>query len=153
MRQLFLAGSSLLAVSACGPQPAPPTAAAGTGDQPIMPRSYAAGSPSYTTTAFDGRYAGVAIRNISKGNTLGIVGGTATLKCPDYGVPPTLTIANGLAQFEALNLTFQGYVTPQGTLKMDSGYGQTLEGQIDHRYALNAQVLGSCAYDASWRKS
>jgi hypothetical protein len=36
---------------------------------------------------------------------------------------------------------------------MNSGYGQTLAGQIDNRYVLSGQVLGSCAYNVSWQRS
>ena len=151
MRRSFLAGVALLAVWACAPEP-PLSPTGGTPSQ-VQPLSYAAGSSANTTQAFDGTYTGLAIQNISKGNTLPVAGGSATLKCPDYGVPPTLTITNGLAQFEILNLTFQGYVTPQGTLKMNSGYGQTLAGQIDNQGVLRSQVLGSCAYNASWQRS
>ena len=66
MKQFVLAGLSILAVAACTPQPSPQ---AGAGTQPI-PASYAGGSASNTTSAFDGTYAGVATQNISKGNTL-----------------------------------------------------------------------------------
>jgi hypothetical protein len=151
MRRSLLAGVALLAISACAPQPA----SAPTGGPPsqVQPLSYAAGSSANTTQAFDGTYTGLAIQNISKGNTLPVAGGSAILKCPDYGVPPTLTITNGLAQFEVLNLTFQGYVTPQGKLSMRSGFGQTFVGQIDNRYVLSGQVLGSCAYTGSWQRS
>ncbi len=151
MRRLFPAGIALLAVWACAPEP--PASPAATAPSQVQPLSYAAGSSANTTQAFDGTYTGLAIQNISKGNTLPVAGGSATVKCPDYGVPPTLTIANGLAQFEALNLTFQGYVTPQGKLSMRSGFGQTFTGQIDNRYVLSGQVLGSCAYTGSWQKS
>ena len=151
MRRLFPAGIALLAVWACTPEP--PASPAATAPSQVQPLSYAAGSSANTTQAFDGTYTGLATQNISKGNTLPVAGGSATVKCPDYGVPPTLTIANGLAQFEALNLTFQGYVTPQGKLLMRSGFGQTFVGQIDNRYVLSGQVLGSCAYTGSWQKS
>jgi hypothetical protein len=64
-----------------------------------------------------------------------------------------VTISNGLAQFQAIGLTFQGYVTPQGGLMMSSGVGQTFQGQIDSRNVLSGQVLGRCAYNLSWQKS
>ena len=56
---------------------------------------------------------------------------------------------NGLAQFQLLNYTFQGYVTPQGHLKMTTGYGHTVEGQIDNQGVFRAQGLGACAYTAT----
>ena len=68
MRQAALVGLALFAVAACTPQPQPsPQAGAGT---QLIPTSYAAGSASNTTSAFDGTYVGVATQNISKGNTL-----------------------------------------------------------------------------------
>jgi len=124
MKQPVLVGLSLLALAACTPQPSPQ---AGAGTQPMAPAAYAAGSPSNTTSAFDGTYAGVSTQNISQGNTLAVAGGNAPITCQDYGVPPPLTVHNGLAQFQLLNYTFQGYVTPQGHLKMDAGYGQTID--------------------------
>src|SRR5271170_4179719 len=110
MRRSFLAGISLFAISACAPQPASPPAAAAPSE--VQPLSYAAGSSANTTLAFDGTYNGVATQNITKGNTLPVAGGSAPVNCPNYPVPPALTIANGLAQIQVLNLTFQGYVTP-----------------------------------------
>ena len=150
MKQSVLAGLSILALAACTPQPSPQ---AGAGAQPTRPTAYAAGSPSNTTSAFDGTYPGVSSQNISKGNTLDVAGGNAPIVCQDYGVPPPLTIHNGLAQFQLLNYTFQGYVTPQGHLKMSAGYGQTVEGQINSQAVFTAQGVGSCAYNATWRKS
>ena len=151
MKGLFLASMALFAVVACTPQPsAPPT----TGAAPAAtPASYAAGSAANTTAAFDGTYAGVSTQNISRGNTLDVAGGNAPIICQDYGVPPPLSIHNGLAQFQLLNYTFQGYVTPQGHLKMSAGYGQTVEGQIDNQGVFSAQGVGACAYTATWRRS
>ena len=92
-------------------------------------------------------------QTISKPNELEVAGGNAPIYCPDYGPLPPVTIHDGLAQFQALNYTFQGYVTRQGHLKMDSGYGQTIDGQIDNEGVLRAQGLGACAYAATWRRS
>ena len=151
MRQAALVGLALFAVAACTPQPQPsPQAGAGT---QLIPTSYAAGSASNTTSAFDGTYVGVATQNISKGNTLDVAGGEKPITCQDYGVPPALTIHNGLAQFQLLNYTFQGYVTPQGHLRMSAGYGQIVDGQIDNQGVYTAQGVGACAYDATWRRS
>jgi hypothetical protein len=151
MKGLFLASVPLFAVVACTPQPsAPPTAGAASA---LTPASYASGSAANTTTAFDGTYAGVSTQNISRGNTLDVAGGNAPITCQDYSALPSLTIHNGLAQFQLLNYTFQGYVTPQGHLKMDSGYGQTIDGQIDNQGVYRAQGVGACAYTATWRKS
>jgi hypothetical protein len=121
MKQSVLAGLSILALAACTPQPSPQ---AGDGSQPTIPASYAAGSPSNTSNAFDGTYTFVAIQNISKGNELGVAGGNKPITCQDYSNLSAVTIQNGLAQFQLLGYTFQGYVTPQGHLKMTSGYGR-----------------------------
>ena len=126
------------------------------------------GSPANTTNAFDGTYRGIAIQNNSRGgNTLAPGGGTGTVKCQNYAEPPTLTVTNGLAQFDALGVRFAGYVTPQGHLKMHTGYGAAVAGQINpvpidedfdgnfdaQTRILHAQVLGVCAYNASWQKT
>jgi hypothetical protein len=118
-----------------------------------MPASYAAGSPSNTTSAFDASYKFVTIQNNSKGNELDVAGGNAPIICQNYSNLSTFTIHNGLAQFQLLGYTFQGYVTPQGHLKMSSGYGQTIDGQINNQGVFNAQGLGSCAYNATWERS
>jgi hypothetical protein len=68
-------------------------------------------------------------------------------------VAPVLTIRNGVARFDALNLTFQGYVTPQGELAMQSQGGQMFEGHIDPYYVLKGRVTGNCIYDATWTKN
>ena len=149
MKQLFLLGVSLLAVSACAP-PAPPPAVAG---QAITPVSYASGSSANTTRAFDGAFTGLAVRSVA-GGSITPGASTASVNCPNYTVSslPPVTISNGLAQFQAIGLTFQGYVTPQGGLMMSSGVGQTFQGQIDSRNVLSGQVLGRCAYDLSWQR-
>jgi hypothetical protein len=150
MKQFVLAGLSVLALTDCTSQPSPQ---AGAGSQPIIPAAYAAGSPGNTTSNFDGTYTGGTIQSISKEKELDVAGGNAPTYCPNNGAAPPVTIRNGLAQFQALNLyTFQGYVTPQGHLKMDSGKGQAIEGQIDDQGVLRAQGLGACTYSATWIK-
>ena len=116
-----------------------------------MPTSYAAGSAANTTTAFDGTYSPGAVRNVSKGNALP-GGGENVSDCPNYTASP-IVISNGLAQFDVLNIRFQGYVTPQGALAMRTGVGQRFEGQIDPQGVINGRVIGACVYDASWRRS
>lgn len=158
MKQSLAIGLSLLALSACADSDAWLGATPGV--------SSTGGAASNTTTTFDGTYTGNAIANNSKRNTLATTGGSATLKCQNYDRPPTLTITNGLARFEALGTTFAGYVTPQGHLKMRSGYGATVNGQINpapvdenfdgqidtETHVLNGQVLGACAYNVTWQK-
>jgi hypothetical protein len=150
MKQLLLLGISLLAVAACSP-PAPPPAVAG---QPITAVNYASGSSANTTRAFDGTFTGLAVQGVA-GGSITPGASTASINCPNYTVSslPPVTISNGLAQFQAIGLTFQGFVTPQGILMMNSGVGQTFQGQIDSRNVLSGQVLGRCAYNLSWQKS
>ena len=135
MRQSFLLGISLLAVSACAPQqPPPPTTVAAPG--------FAAASPNNTMTFYDGTYDGSFAQNIS----------AAGSQCPDYRVAPALTIRNGVARFAALNFDFEGTVTPQGELRMQAPTGQTFVGQIDPYYVLRGRVTGNCLYDATWQR-
>ena len=63
-----------------------------------------------------------------------------------------MTIRNGAARFAALDLDFQGYVTPQGDLRMQAPTGQTFVGQIDPYYMLRGRVSGNCVYDATWQR-
>jgi len=141
MKQLFLLGVSLLAISACAPQPPPPPAVAAPAAQPV---GYPAGPPANTTTFYDGTYNGSFAQNMSAGAT--------AAQCPNYRVAPALTIRNGDARFAALDLDFQGYVTPQGELRMQAPTGQTFVGQIDAYYALRGRVTGNCVYDATWQR-
>ena len=157
MKQFAVTAMSLLALSACSGSDTWVGATPGV--------THVGGSAANTTTAFDGTYTGMTIGNKSKGNTLATSGGTSKLKCQNYDRPPTLTITNGFAQFQALGTTFAGYVTPQGQLKMRSGYGATVTGQISpapvdenfdgqidsYTHMLKGQVLGACAYNVSWR--
>ena len=89
MKRLCLLGISLLAISACTPQSSPPTA------YPAQPAAAsptgtpAPGSPSNTTTAFDGYYGNSVARNVTPG-------------CLDFVSGRSLTIRNGLATFQVL---------------------------------------------------
>ena len=145
MKQLFLLGVSLLAVSACAPQPyAPPAAAPAYVAQPAG--APAAGSPSNTTRAFDGYYGNAVARSMTPG-------------CPDVITATGLTIRNGFVQFQGGtatlgSLTFQGYVNPQGGLSMVSQQGQTFQGQINPNFVLTGRATGpNCVYDASWTRT
>jgi hypothetical protein len=131
MKQLTLLGMSLIAISACTPQPPPPTA--------VVP---AAQQPASATTFYDGTYDGSFAQNVSAPGS----------QCPNYRVAPVLTINNGVARFATLDLNFQGYVTPQGELKMQTPTGQTFVGQIDPYYVLRGRVTGNCVYDATWQR-
>jgi hypothetical protein len=136
MKRLLPLFVSLLAIAACTPQePPPPPAAAAPG--------YAAGSPAAATNYYDGTYTGQFVQ-ISPGPT--------GAQCPNIKVAPALTISNGVARFAALDLSFQGTVTPQGQLSMQSQGGQTFEGQIDPYFVLRGRVTGNCVYDATWQR-
>ena len=149
MKGLFLAYMALFVmVAACTPQPPQPSAS-GAAPAPT-PASYAAGSAANTTTAFDGTYSFESVRNVTLGSALP-AGGDGFTACPNYTASP-LVISNGLAQFDVLNIRFQGYVTPQGSLTMRTGVGQRFEGQVNPQ-GVTGRVIGACAYDGSWRKS
>jgi hypothetical protein len=143
MKQFFLLGISILAVSACAPQAPPPLAAPGSAAQP------APGSPTNTTTTFDGEYTEGVIQNASTGKSLS--------ECPNLAVAAPVIIRKGLAQLQVnngrVNSTFQGYVSPDGTLAMQSEIGQTFQGQIDSNYVLKARTVGNCVYDAAWKRT
>jgi hypothetical protein len=131
MKRFPLLAPFVLAVAACAPPEAPPPA-------PAVAPGYGAAFPA--TTYYDGTYNGSFVRNVSAPGLL----------CPDYTVAPVLTIENGVARFAALNLQFQGYVTQNGELRMQSPTGQTFVGQIDPYYVLRGQVAGNCVYNATW---
>jgi hypothetical protein len=134
MKHLYLLGFSLLAVSACAPQ-APPPSVSQPGGAPV-------GSPTNTTAAFDGNY-GRPI--VTAKNPAG---------CPDLSLPPYLAIQNGRGALQGYNLTFQGYVNPQGALTMTDGFGRVFQGQIDPQFTLRGRVTGqNCAYDMTWNRA
>jgi hypothetical protein len=131
--------------------------------------THVAGSAENTTNAFDGEYRDLSVVNNSKGNTRAIMGGSASLKCQNFtgNEFPSLTITNGLARFEAMGIHFAGYVTPQGHLRMTSGYGATVSGNVKEvpvdedfdgdfdtvTHTLHGQVIGACAYKVAWQRT
>jgi len=138
MRQLYLVGISLLAVSACVPPAAPPPAA----PAPVaQPAGTAPGSPTNTTAAFDGSYDRAVV---TAKNPAG---------CPDLNLPPYLVIQNGRGALQGYNLTFQGYVNPQGALTMTDGFGRVFQAQISPQFAMVGRVTGqNCVYDMTWSR-
>jgi hypothetical protein len=130
MRRFFLLSVPVLAIAACAPQQPPPPPAA------------AAASASETTTFYDGTYIGSFTQNLSASGS----------GCPNFPVAPALTIHNGVAQFAALDLTYQGYVTPRGDVSMQTPAGQTFVGHIDPYYVLTGQTTGRCVYNATWQR-
>ena len=158
MKALFPAGIALLAVVACTPQQQSPQ---GTLSQHWLGAgspapAQIAGSPDNTTNAFDGTYSGVSQRSHSAAGAGLKSREPTTPGCQQFDAPPTLTITNGLAQFQALDVTFAGYVTPQGQLKMDSGYGPTVNADFDARQPgiLHGQAVSvNCRYNVTWQKA
>jgi hypothetical protein len=148
MKRFLLLGISILAVSACAPQAPPPSAAPASVAQP---GGSPAGSPTNTTTIFDGIYTAGVIHNASAST------GKSLSECPNLVVAPAVTIRKGLGQLQVNNgrasSTFQGYVSPDGTLAMQSEIGQTFQGQIDPNYVLTGRTVGNCVYDAAWKRT
>ena len=134
MKQLFLLGVSLLAVSACAPQsPPPPT--------PMGQAVPAPTATNNTTAAFDGNYGNPVIASKSPPG------------CPDLGALPNWTINNGLAALQGPNLGFGGYVSPTGALALSSSTGQSFQWQIDPHFVLSGRLFGpNCAYNVSWTR-
>ena len=95
-----------------------------------------------TTIYYDGTYIGSFTENMSASGS----------RCPNFPVAPALTIQNGVARFAALDLTYQGYVTLQGDVRMQTPSGQTFVGQIDPDYVLRGQTTGACVYNAIWQR-
>ena len=95
-----------------------------------------------TTIYYDGTYIGSFTENMSASGS----------NCPDLPVAPALTIQNGVARFAALDLAYQGYVTPQGDVRMQTPSGQTFVGQMDPYYVLRGQTTGACVYNAIWQR-
>ena len=161
MKQFSLLGISILALSACAPQAPPPPAAPASAAQPLsgsraaaaepgaQPGGSLAGSPNNMTTIFDGTYTAGAVQNASTGKSL--------TECPNIHVAPPVTIRKGLAQLPVNNgrasSTFQGYVSPDGTLAMQSEIGQTFQGKIDSNYVLRGRTVGNCVYEAAWNRT
>src|SRR5215217_6353179 len=102
MKSLFLTSISLLAMAACTPQ-APPSSPQGTVSSPTT----VGGSAYNTTSTFDGAYQGLSIRGDS-GASPGLRAADRSTGCQPFTVPPTMTITNGLAQFQAAGAIFAG---------------------------------------------
>jgi hypothetical protein len=123
---LIAGGIPLLSVWGCAPVPPPQPAAA------------VQVTPTTTTSAYDGSYVNPVIT-------------AKTATCPNLPPMPSLTISNGLGVWPVPNVAYQGYVTPQGVLTMNSNTGQTFQGQIDQTRVLRGHAAGpNCAYDVSF---
>ena len=134
MKQFLLLGISILAVSACAPQTPPPAAPA-----------------AAAQTAPGSQYTQGVIQNASASV------GKSLSECPNLVEAQAVTIRKGLAQLRVnngrVNSMFQGYVSPDGTLAMQSETGQKFQGQIDSNYVLRARTVGNCVYDAAWKRT
>jgi hypothetical protein len=170
MKIPLLSCMSLLTMVACTAQQSSPT---WLGADPNAGPAQVGGSAANTTTAFDGTYRGISNSSASAGSHLTATGAGAktvdvtTTPCHQFDELPTLTVRNGLAQFQALGATFAGYVTPQGQLTLHSGYGVTVTGQaqpvdvdenfdgiIDYQtHVLRAKVSSvNCTYNVAWQR-
>jgi hypothetical protein len=149
MKALFLTSISLFALAACTQQ-APPT-----DSQVALSAPTTVGSSAATTTsAFDGTYRGLSIRGDS-GAGPGLQAVDPSTGCQPFTVPPTMTITNGLAQFQAVGATFAGYVTPQGNLRLESGRGAIVTANFDPQTGTFRGQANSinCRYDVAWQKA
>jgi hypothetical protein len=154
----LLQAIALLAVVACTPQQQSPQ---GTLSQHWLGAgspgpAQIAGSPDNTATAFDGTYRGISESSHSATGSGLKSRDTPAPRCQQFEVPPTVTITNGLAEFQAMDVTFAGYVTPQGHLKMDTGYGSTINADFDPRTPgiLHGQAVSvNCRYNVTWQKT
>ena len=149
MKALFLTSISIFAMAACTQQ-TPPSSSQGALSVP----STVGGSASNTTAAFDGTYRGLSIRGDS-GAGAGLQAVDPSTGCQPFVVPPTMTITNGLAHFQAVSATFAGYVTPQGNLRMDSGAGAivTVNFEPQTRVFRGQANTINCRYDVAWQKA
>jgi hypothetical protein len=149
MNARFLTSISLFALAACTQQ-LPPSSS----QVALSGPTTVAGLAANTTSAFDGTYRGLSIRGDS-GAGPGLQAADPSTGCQPFTVPPTMTITNGLAQFQAVGATFAGYVTPQGSLTLDSGRGGIVHANFDPRTGIFRGQANSinCRYDVAWQKA
>ena len=103
---------------------------------------------SGSTTAFDGEYVGVSRESST-------TAGAPDAKCPPNGVPPTLTIANGIVTLGP----WKGTVSPQGGVAINSASvpvpgSPRINAQIDGSGTIKGQGSNAagCAIAFVWRK-
>jgi hypothetical protein len=105
----------------------------------------AAQAPPPTTTAFDGKYAGVSRESSKAGSNPGA-------KCPPSGIPAPLTIKNGVFGTSG-GQGWEGTVSPLGALVMHNGGSMRVDGQIDSQGTISANYSGpACIVTYVWRK-
>jgi hypothetical protein len=97
-----------------------------------------------TTTAFDGKYAGVSA-DVSKHLARGE-------RCAREHIPDTLTITNGEVHSAARD-RWTGTVSPQGSVTLRNRRAMRVEAQIDPNGTITGQYPGSaCSVSFVWRK-
>jgi hypothetical protein len=104
-------------------------------------------APAPTTTAFDGKYAGVS-KESSR-----FVSGRERAHCAEYpkGVPASLTIMNGVIRSAVGG--WEGTVSPQGLVVMRLPNAVRFDGQIDNHSEIRGQTSGpACVTTFLWRK-
>jgi hypothetical protein len=105
----------------------------------------AAQTPASSSTAFDGRYAGVSRESSKAGSSPGP-------KCLPNGVPAPLTIRNGVIGKPGSD-GWQGTVSPQGSVTMYNANSLRIDGQIDPQGIFTAKYSGpACIMTFVWRK-
>ena len=105
----------------------------------------AAQPPGPTTTAFDGKYAGVS-REMSKSPS------APRAKCTPSGVPAPLTITNGIIR--STGGSWEGTVNPQGTMVMRNSSAARIDAQIDSQGTIRGQYSGTgCIQTYVWQKA
>ena len=135
MKRSFLIFAPILAMAACAYQAPPPP-------EPVATPVFPPGSPTATTTHYDGTYIGGFTQNLSAPGS----------GCPNFPAAPALTINNGVARFAALDLTYQGQVTSDGAVNMQTPDRRTFVGQINPYYVLSGRTTGACVYEAQWQR-
>ena len=88
------------------------------------------------TRVFDGEYRGVSM-HVSKAVS-------HQRQCPQGGVPPPLTIKNGVVKPPA-GKGLTGTVSPQGALEIQNPYSMRVHAQIDHKGTVTGRFSGLAA--------
>jgi hypothetical protein len=104
----------------------------------------AAQAPGPTTTAFDGKYAGVSA-DVSKQHS-------HHGRCPREHVPDALTITNGAVQSSARD-KWTGTVSPQAGVILRNKRAMRVDAQIDPDGTIKGHYSGpACIVTYVWRK-
>jgi hypothetical protein len=102
---------------------------------------------SQGSNAFDGTYVGVSASNLGS-----MQRGSTSAGCRAFNAPSPLTIANGRVQGKWGDGTFDGQVSPDGTVRMKTQpFAGIFEGRIANQ-TITGRYQGGCNYDLSWRR-